>query len=221
MNNGSNIVEESGLRFFGLVSASISHEIKNVLAIINENAGLLEDLVLMTERGQPLDPPKVKALSGKVKTLVRRGDEIVKNMNRFAHSVDEPVERVDLGDVVDLMVRIAQRIADMRRINLDPKAPTETVSFLTKPFLLQNIIWLCMIQAMDMVDDVSTIGLGAELTEPGAQIVFSGLHREKLLSGQAIFSSGEIGSLLGLLGGDCAVKPEAGEIVLRLSDTSL
>ena len=149
MNTNSNNIEESGLRFFGRVTASVSHEIKNVLAIINENAGLLEDLVLMTERGQPLDPVRVKALSGKVKTLVRRGDEIIKSMNRFAHSVDEPAETVDLRDVVGLMARIAQRIADMRRVNLTPEHSAQPVKFLTKPFLLQNIIWLYLIQCMD------------------------------------------------------------------------
>ena len=42
---------EMGLQFFGRMSASISHEIKNVLAIINENAGLLEDFSLMADRG--------------------------------------------------------------------------------------------------------------------------------------------------------------------------
>ena len=40
----------SGLQFFGKVSASISHELKNVLAIINENAGLLEDPRAMLNR---------------------------------------------------------------------------------------------------------------------------------------------------------------------------
>ena len=40
---------ETGLQFFGKMTASISHEIKNVLAIINENAGLLEDLALLSD----------------------------------------------------------------------------------------------------------------------------------------------------------------------------
>ena len=39
--------EEAGLRFFGMMTASVSHEIKNVLAIINENAGLMSDLTQM------------------------------------------------------------------------------------------------------------------------------------------------------------------------------
>ena len=36
--------EYEGLRFFGKVNASISHEIRNALAVINENAGLIKDL---------------------------------------------------------------------------------------------------------------------------------------------------------------------------------
>jgi hypothetical protein len=43
----------SRVRFFGEISASISHEIKNVLAIINENAGLLQDMVMMMKRACP------------------------------------------------------------------------------------------------------------------------------------------------------------------------
>ena len=50
---------ETSLQFFGRVSASISHELKNVLAIINENAGLLEDFTLMGDRGIPTGSPTV------------------------------------------------------------------------------------------------------------------------------------------------------------------
>lgn len=36
---------------FAKISAAISHEIKNTLSIINENAGLLEDYAQMAEDG--------------------------------------------------------------------------------------------------------------------------------------------------------------------------
>ena len=45
-----NRVQDGGLFFFGKMSASISHELKNVLAIINENAGLAEDLMPWPKR---------------------------------------------------------------------------------------------------------------------------------------------------------------------------
>ena len=53
-------VAETGLQFFGEITASNSHEIKNILAIINENAGLLEDLALMYDRGAQIEPQRLK-----------------------------------------------------------------------------------------------------------------------------------------------------------------
>ena len=61
-----NIIAETGLQFFGRISASISHEIKNVLAIVNENAGLLEDYSIMAEGGMPLDPARLKKMASTV-----------------------------------------------------------------------------------------------------------------------------------------------------------
>ncbi|MGA6927645.1 MAG: hypothetical protein WBY88_18290, partial [Desulfosarcina sp.] len=52
-----------GVRFFGEMSASISHEIKNVLAIIHENAGLLQDLLMMSEKGLPLSSERLSRLA--------------------------------------------------------------------------------------------------------------------------------------------------------------
>ena len=84
------VISETGLQFFGKMSASISHEMKNVMAIINENAGLLEDLTVMAEKGMPIDPERLKTQASRIMKQIRRGDDIIKGMNRFAHSVDEP-----------------------------------------------------------------------------------------------------------------------------------
>ena len=43
------------LQFFGKISASVSHEIKNVFAVINEAAGLLEDFTIMVDKGMPIE----------------------------------------------------------------------------------------------------------------------------------------------------------------------
>ena len=51
MTSASDGIGRLQLRYFGQVSASISHELKNVLAILNENAGLLQDYAAMAEQG--------------------------------------------------------------------------------------------------------------------------------------------------------------------------
>lgn len=42
---------------------TVSHELKNVLAIVNENAGLLDDLLLLAAKGKPLNPERLQRLA--------------------------------------------------------------------------------------------------------------------------------------------------------------
>ena len=46
---------QDDIAFFGAVTAGLSHELKNVLATINELSGLQDDLQLLARRGRPLD----------------------------------------------------------------------------------------------------------------------------------------------------------------------
>ncbi len=66
--------DDQGLRFFGQVIASVTHDIKNSLATINENAGLLTDHATMAARGRPLDPEKVNVLAMRIMDQVKRAD---------------------------------------------------------------------------------------------------------------------------------------------------
>ena len=110
------IIAEAGLQFFGRISASISHELKNVLAIVKEKAGLLEDLTLMADRGQPIDPARLKKKAETVKKQIGRPDEILKNMNRFAHSGVEPVAQVDLNQTHELLMALTETIRTIRGV---------------------------------------------------------------------------------------------------------
>lgn len=122
MSDNAKSTGRDGVRFFGRVSASVSHEIKNVFAVINEGAGLIGDLVVMAERGMPLDPARLKRVSGSIQDQIKRGDAIVKNMNRFAHCADEDVSDLDLADMVGLTVQLTRRMADMKQIILETGA---------------------------------------------------------------------------------------------------
>lgn len=116
MSNTDNTRE--GLKFFGRVSASVSHEIKNVFAVINEAAGLIQDFTLMAERGMPIQPDRLQAAASSILGQIQRGDTIVKNMNAFAHSTDVSICETDLVETLRLTVALATRLADMKQISL-------------------------------------------------------------------------------------------------------
>jgi len=110
-------VHDICLEVFGGVAAMVSHDLKNTLAIINENAGLLDDLALMAgDDGVPTE--RVQVAAAKVAQQVVRSNAIIKNLNRFAHSGDAPVARGAVGDIMQLMAELTTRRAAMHNIQV-------------------------------------------------------------------------------------------------------
>ncbi len=205
----------TGLQFFGRMSASISHEIKNVLAIINENAGLLEDFSLMADRGVPIDPGRLKTMAEKIKLQISRADGIIKNMNRLAHSIDETITTVDLNQTIELVIDLTARIAAMRGVKVDLQLPGSPLTIPTAPFFLMNLLWLCLDFSMSASGDEKRVELVVEETGNSVRIRFRRLAglSEALLE---TFPSEREENLLDVLEADLTVEHGREEIALRL-----
>ena len=210
------IIGEAGLQFFGKMSASVSHEIKNIMAIINESAGLLEDLTVLAEKGMPVDPQRLKTHAGKIVIQIRRADEIVKNMNRFAHSVDEGSKSIDLGETVALVASLSERLATMKGVTLELRRSSKEVNLRTKPFFLVNLIYLCLEFAMDTVDEGKKVGIIPEGETGGGRVRLTGLGNRGDASAQR-FPGEREKALLAALKGELALNAGAGELVLSFS----
>lgn len=134
--NASASTAEMGLRFFGQITAGVTHEIKNHLALINEFNGLLGDLILAHERGQPLNLERIKSLSQDVKRQVSLGGQVVGNLNRFAHSVDQAWEETDLASQLKLFVLLNARPAGLKGVSIELALPPDPAPARTRPFYL-------------------------------------------------------------------------------------
>src|SRR5574340_815055 len=104
------------LQVFGKISAAVSHDLKNVLAIINESAGLLDDLALRAAKGIEIPPERLNIATARILKQVKRGDVVLKNLNRFAHTTDAPVLQANVAETVALMVDLAGRQAAMKEV---------------------------------------------------------------------------------------------------------
>ncbi len=135
------MLSETGISFFCTMSASATHEIKNTLAIINENAGLLEDLSLMAEKGHPMALERVKDISQRVSKQVGRADLILKKLNRLSHSVDVPREIINLENTVKFVLDLAARIIEMQGVIVEVASPKSPIMVDTNLFYLQILIW--------------------------------------------------------------------------------
>jgi C4-dicarboxylate-specific signal transduction histidine kinase len=206
---------ESALQFFGAVTASISHEINNVLAVINEKAGLLEDFIYMADKGMPTDPEKLKSLAEKITAQIQRADQIIKNMNTFAHSVDLPIKRVNLKDLIKLMLSLSTRSASMRGVRLEQRTSEVTLFITTNDFFLENLLWLYLDFAMAAAGPDKAVALNAEEIDNHIVIQFSGLGgiKDVPCNGSPGFRDE---GLLGALKAKMTIDTEAGKLSLFL-----
>ena len=174
----SNLIEfqnNEDLAFFGKVNASISHELKNILAIISEAAGLLQDLTKMAAEGQKVELEMINTCSQDIVEEIQRGFAAIKQMNTFSHSVDDPLKRVNLIEVLDLMIHLAGFLSFASKVRFDPP-PEAAPMVLTCPIRLQNLIYRALIFAFESAGPDGQIEVAIQPQPEGsARITFSGL----------------------------------------------
>lgn len=157
MNRKQDLFDYDSLAFFGSVNASISHELKNIMAIISETAGLLNDLADMASGEAPIKLDMLRSCTGSISEEIQRGFLTIRQMNRFSHSVDTPVVSVDLMDLLDRVSNLSGYLSFSGKIRIEPCRGARPVAT-TSPFLLQAIIY----QALSA--SFQNTGPGGEMT---------------------------------------------------------
>jgi C4-dicarboxylate-specific signal transduction histidine kinase len=215
MDDHSGWSRDLGLQFFGKVSASISHEMKNVLAIINENVGLLEDLAYIADKGQPIDPEKMQRTCLNMTRQIKRGDTIMKNLNTFAHSIDEVEKDIDLYQLVDLVASLASRRAALRSVSFVVQKPGMPVVLQSNPFLLQNFLWLCLEETIEVAQAGSTLSLIVEKGEDCSYIILKGEEEPAYNAGDRV-GKNVPAAMLAQLRATVQTKSDGRELLLSL-----
>jgi signal transduction histidine kinase len=128
----------------GMVTAGMTHEIRNVLAIIRESAGLMADVLEMDrEAGSPHQDKLQRGLE-KIQDQVSRGIETTKRLNAFAHTVDEPWSRLECGAFLDQASILFGRWARLKKVELLSYPPEREKYVETDPFLLHLVCYYCV-----------------------------------------------------------------------------
>ncbi len=112
-----NIEYTSKMATIGRMAASVAHEINNPLAIINEKAGLLKDMVNFT----PEFPKKEKSLGllTAIEGSVERCSKVTHRLLGFSRRMDIRKELIDLEHLMKEVVGFIGKEADHRNITID------------------------------------------------------------------------------------------------------
>lgn len=101
----------------GRLAAGVAHEINNPLAIINEKAGLITDIMKIS----PDLPNKEKLLSqtDKIIQSVNRCSDITHRLLGFARHMDIKYEPVDIPNLIQEVLSFLEKEASYRDISVD------------------------------------------------------------------------------------------------------
>jgi len=196
-----------GFTFFGITNRLISHEVKNILAIISETSGLMNELVELSKEGRVLEPNKLCSLSESMIEEVQRANRIIRNMNTFAHSVDDFIREVDIREIVGLMMEVCPLESALRKTELSLVDGDACVMY-TSAFFLENLLFHVINFSLRHPDSGKKIRISLESKDGKSRINLSGLA-----SGIAEeFPTSREALLAGALSADIALDAKGGEL---------
>lgn len=165
--------EDREVAFFGKITAGITHELKNVLAIIRESAGLMEDIMSISPEALITHQDKVQNSLNKIKDQVERGVNLTDRLNKFAHSSDETVAKVDLHNTIEQFVALSQRFARLKNIVMKtdfPKQPGRGAVLVTRPIQFQMALFAAIECCFHAMPAGGTIHIGFEQNQETAVV---------------------------------------------------
>lgn len=199
-------MKQKEIAMIGRISAAMTHEMRNVLAIIRESSGLMQDILAVSEGTSLPHKEKFTNALGKIEKHVRRGDEIVTQFNTFAHSMDEPRDRVEVNDLINLVAVLMQRFARSKDVTLSAEPLDGAPSTYTNPIRLMLALATCVEQFVSEAASGDVIVLRPDKEKDKAAIEIL-VKKASLGAGPASFDLTNVTEVLKALDGD--VRPVA------------
>jgi signal transduction histidine kinase len=208
----------------GRLAASVAHEINNPLAIINEKAGLLQDMV----QASPDYPRREKVLGALESVLgsVERCSAVTHRLLGFTRRVERRTERIDLAELLQNVLGFLGKETVHRNITVVRDFPEDLPPIRSDRGMLQQVFLNIIDNALAVIPEHGHLTLRA-MPLPGDRVRITceddgpGIPAGQLESIFEPFYStkGEFGTGLGLsitydlvmkLGGEIAVDSQPG-----------
>ncbi len=141
----------SKMASIGRMAAGVAHEINNPLAIINENAGLLKDLLAVEDR--PLDRERLARIAQTVMKSVNRCSTITHRLLGFAKRMEPKTEDISLESLLKETLSFHGKESDYRNIDVQFDEPQGVPIIRSDRGLLQQVFFNILSNAFQVVPD--------------------------------------------------------------------
>lgn len=157
------------LSSIGRLAAGVAHEINNPLAIINEKAGLMNDLVAITD-----DFPhktRLTELTASIIGSVSRCKTITHRLLGFARKLDTLMETLSINEVLTEVMGFLEREALYRRLDVSLNLDQTLADICSDRGQLQQVFLNLLTNAFAAVDDGGTVIVASMAAPEGGVVV--------------------------------------------------
>ncbi|TYT76085.1 sensor histidine kinase [Desulfobotulus mexicanus] len=214
------------LSSIGRLAAGVAHEINNPLAIINEKAGLMQDLVGLSEPFEHQN--RFMALTDNILQSVERCRTITHRLLGFARRIDVQFEKLELNGILRDTLGFLEREASYRQIDMQLLLSPELPPIVSDKGQLQQVFLNILTNAFAAVENGGCIKIrtrfeirkkkvlvsiednGCGMTEETRKHIFDPFFSTKKGSGTGLGLSITYG-IIKKLGGTIQVSSKEGE----------
>ncbi len=143
------------LSSIGRLAAGVAHEINNPMAIINEKAGLMKDLLELG--GEFKDRDKFLALTDAIINSVERCRSITHRLLGFARRMEPHIENLDINEVIRETVGFVEKDARYRNLDLRLHLADNLPEIASDRGQLQQVFLNLLNNAFAAVEDGGTV----------------------------------------------------------------
>ncbi len=177
--------QASKLASIGRLAAGVAHEINNPLAIINEKAGLVNDLLELSSDVK--DKEKLLALINGIFDSVNRCRTITHRLLGFARRMEVTHEVLDLNDIVKEVMGFLEKEILFRNIRLELNLAEGLPKIESDKGQLQQVFLNIINNAVDAIEEGGLIEVSTRVKDKNTVLVSirdtgSGIPKDKLKS---------------------------------------
>ena len=158
------LMEQSNqLASIGQLAAGVAHEINNPLALINETAGYVKDLFVLTERYS--HDEELIGYIDDILDAVERCGTITRQLLGFARRFEVKIKQVNLKEIISDVLVFREKEAAYRNIEVYVDVPEDMPPIETDRGKLQQILLNLINNAFQAVDDGCILDIEASPAE--------------------------------------------------------
>jgi len=217
-------MEPREVALIGRLIAGTTHEIKNILAIIKESSGLLQDILRLKKGNAVPKAEQIEKVTTRIQAQVARGNDQLAALNWLAHSMSDRSSSVGVNELSSGIFNLMQRFARLKQVELEVQPTDADATVEADVVRLLFVLVTCIEYYLDREPPKGRVvlrprGSGEEAIlgiAAGSAAGHQNAEKPEVGGGPLPPELADLEPLLGPLGGRLAFAEKGGNAELRL-----